>query len=491
MTPSPSNPRPSSFVSDVLKLVGGTTFAQALAILAAPILTRLYAPEAFGMAALFAAITGIITVVSCLRYELAIMLPKKDEEAANLLGLSLLIAAGMSALMVPIIWLGGDRLLELLNAPELAPYLWLSPLAVFLGGVFLALNYWNSRTKRFGRLSLARINASISTTGTQIGAGVGGYPTGGSLIGASILGSAVSNLVLGGQIWRDDRRVFRNSISFEGMKEGLSRHRKFPLIDTLSALMNTISWQLPIFLLSAFFSTSVVGLYALTNRVLHLPMSFIGSSISQVFFQRAAEARAEGRLPYLVENVFKVLVVLGLFPMMMLTLMGKDLFVVIFGQTWSEAGVYAQILGIYTFLWFISSPLSTIYIVLEKQEFGIKYNILNIVSRFLALLIGGLIGNPRISILLFSVSGILVYSYLLQAVLRFSGVPITNAIKLIFDNLKIFAPAGVTIVILKILAIDVIVQVGVSATLISIYYVYVIKTDPLLRTILKRQGDHK
>jgi len=54
--------RDSSFASDVLKLVGGTAIAQALGILASPVITRLYGPKAFGVAALFTAITGIISV---------------------------------------------------------------------------------------------------------------------------------------------------------------------------------------------------------------------------------------------------------------------------------------------------------------------------------------------------------------------------------------------------------------------------------------------
>ena len=61
--------RKASFAGDVLKLVSGTTFAQLLAILAAPVLTRLYAPDAFGILALFSSITGILGVIACLRYE--------------------------------------------------------------------------------------------------------------------------------------------------------------------------------------------------------------------------------------------------------------------------------------------------------------------------------------------------------------------------------------------------------------------------------------
>ncbi|HUV60027.1 MAG TPA: hypothetical protein VMW09_07940 [Desulfatiglandales bacterium] len=72
-------------------------------MIVAPIIARLFAPEAFGVAALFASITGIVGVVACLRSELSIMLPKTDEEAANLLGLSLffvLIITDISALII-------------------------------------------------------------------------------------------------------------------------------------------------------------------------------------------------------------------------------------------------------------------------------------------------------------------------------------------------------------------------------------------------------
>ncbi len=55
-------------------------------------------------------------------------------------------------------------------------------------------------------------------------------------------------------------------------------------------------------------------------------MSFIGRSISQVFFQRASRALSEGTLPSLVENVFKTLVIIGMFPILILTIVGSDVF---------------------------------------------------------------------------------------------------------------------------------------------------------------------
>ena len=482
--PGPTPPRSSSFATDVLKLVTGTTFAQIIAILASPLLTRLYGPEAFGFLALFTSITSIIGVIACMRYEMAIMLPKTDEEAANLLGLCLLCVAVISGLTVPALYFGGDALLSLLKAPGLAPYLILVPVFVFISGVFLALNYWNSRTKHFGRLSVARVTSSLATTGTQLGAGFAGYATGGSLIGANLVGVSVSTGVLGGQIWRDDHTLLRRSISWQGMIDGLKRYKKFPLIDSSSALMNTASWQLPAFLLAAFFSPVVVGFYALGFRMLQFPMSLIGSSIAQVFFQRASEARSDGTLPFLVENVFRLLVMIGIFPILAVTIIGPELFAVIFGDVWAEAGLYAQVLSIWAFVWFISSPLSTIWIVLEKQAFGIRVTTLNFLTRIISLVLGGITGSPVVALLLFAFSGILIYGYLNVKMLLFSGVQLINASRHLFSSLKLFCPFGVILVGLKIVNAGSLFLIAVTCVFGMVYYLYIIKTDYQIKTLI-------
>jgi len=463
--------------------VGGTTFAQILIICATPILTRLYGPEDFGLLALFLSITGIIGVIICLRYELSIMLPESDEEAASLLILSLTIALILSILTIPFIWLGEQSIQNVFNAPQLGPYMWLIPLFVFVSGVFLALNYWNSRTKHFSRLSATRIIRSVAGTGTQIGAGITGYATGGSLIGASLVGQSVSTLILGSQIWKDDKSLFLRNIGSKKMTEGLKRYRKFPLVDSWSALLNTASWQLPAFLLSSFFSPVVVGFYSLGFRLLQLPMSFIGSSISQVFFQRASEAKSEGILAPLVENVFRLLVIVGMFPILTLTIVGSDVFSVIFGKTWTEAGVYAQILSIWAFLWFISSPLGTLYIVMEKQQFGLKLNIANFITRLLSLVFGGLLGDARIALSLFSISGIFVYGYLCLKMMSYSGVELSHVKRIIFSNLSLFLPAGLILIGLKIASVDELIITAMSFLINALYYMYIVKNDSQIRDL--------
>lgn len=477
-----------SFANDVLTLVSGTTFAQILTILVTPILTRFYGPEDFGLLALFISITGIFGVIVCLRYELSIMLSKSDEEAVNLMGLSLLISLIISLLLIPFFWFGRHLIIDLLKTPQLEAYLWLIPPFVFVNGVFLALNYWNSRTKHFRRLSVARITSSVASTGTQLGAGFKGYATGGSLIAASVVGQSISTLVLGGQIWKDNSALFKRSICWEKIVSGFKRYRKFSLVDSWSALLNIVSWQMPTFLLAYFFSPVVVGFYSLGFRLLELPMSFIGSSISQVFFQRASEAKSEGTLASLVENVFKLLVMIGIFPILTLTIVGKDIFSVIFGNVWIEAGVYVQILSIWTFFWFISSPISTLWIILEKQEFGFKITFLNFITRFISLWVGGLLNNVYIGLLLFAFSGIFVYGYLCIKMMISSGVKLYAIKSILVSNVVLSGPFMLFLITSKIFIVNQLILVTISFLLISFYYLYILTTDPQMKNLLQQTG---
>ncbi len=476
----------TSFASDVLTLVGGTTFAQIVTILASPVLTRLYTPEEFGTWALLISITTIVGIIACMRYEFSIMLPESDKEAINLLGLSLSIVCIITAISILPIYFLKNEIVLMLNSPQLADFLWLIPIIIFVNGVFQALNYWNSRTKHFKRLSFAQVSRSLSTTGTQIVSGFLRYPLSGGLIFGSVVGNIISTLVLGGQIWKDDKNFIKGNLHPQRFMQGLKRYKKFPLIDTWSALLNSISWQLPAFLLAFYFSPAVVGFYSIGFRILQLPMSFIGSSLSQVFFQRASVANSQGSLSSLVETVFKLLVIIGLFPILTLTFVGSDVFSVIFGSSWAEAGVYAQILSIWAFVWFISHPLSSIYVVMEKQQFGLKFNIFNFITRLLSLAIGGLIGNARVALVLFALSGTFVYGYLCFKMLAYSGVKISHVRHIVLSKLLLFSPVGAILFILKYVGTNEYLIVGISGSFIALYYLYVIRTDEEIYEFLKR-----
>ncbi|MDI9561260.1 MAG: oligosaccharide flippase family protein, partial [Pseudomonadota bacterium] len=290
--------------------------------------------------------------------------------------------------------------------------LWLVPVTFFFHGLFLALNSWNSRTKHFGRLSIAQVVSSLTTQATKLAAGFSGLVSGGVLIGTSVLGSVVSTAILGGQIWRDDKKLFLNNLNWKKIREGCVRYKKFPLIDTWGGLLNSISWQLPALMLSSFFSVSTVGFYALGLTLIQKPLSLISGALSQVFYQKACkEKNVKGNNGELVENLMDKLMFIGILPTVILSMVGEELFMVVFGERWVEAGRYTQILAPWVFFTFIASPLSTIFLVYERQGAALFVNLIIFTTRVISLYIGGIYQNIYLALGLFSGTGIAAYAF--------------------------------------------------------------------------------
>ena len=471
----------SGFFANVLKLATGNVLAQGFAIVIAPVLTRLFAPEAFGIVAIFTSITGITSIVACFRYDMAIVLPKTDGEAVNILGLSVFFILVVTAISSLAVFFAGDKIACLFNSPEFGQYLWLAPLMICFQGLFTAFSYWVTRRKQFGRITIATVLQSLATQSTKLALGFAGYVSGGVLIVTAIIGTIVSTGFMGFRIWSNDSALFRENLLSRRMIEGLRRYKRFPLIDTWSTLLNTFSWQLPILLLAFFFSPVIVGFYALGFNVVKLPMGMVGSAIGQVFFQRASEAHVHGGLSDLVTNVFRRLVSFGLFPLLILTAIGKELFVVVFGADWSEAGVFVQIMSPWLFFVLISSPLSNLPLVLEKQQVMLQFNIVIFLTRLGALLVGGYLGSARVALFLFSGSGIIIYGIFSYYLIQLSKASLRQCSLFIFEH-ALAGLLGIAIVLFAKTVIDwPPLLIGVSCLLVLLYEARVVFRDPRLR----------
>jgi O-antigen/teichoic acid export membrane protein len=69
----------SPFIKNVLTIAGGTGFAQVISIFTAPIITRIYTPEDYGILGIYMMFTGIIGTISTLKLANAIIVEKDDK----------------------------------------------------------------------------------------------------------------------------------------------------------------------------------------------------------------------------------------------------------------------------------------------------------------------------------------------------------------------------------------------------------------------------
>ena len=86
----------------MLTLVSGTVVAQAVVFIMTMVLARIFSTEDFGQFARYTSIVSIIVVVAALRYDMTIMLPKKEAWALACarLGMVCITAVSLAASLV-------------------------------------------------------------------------------------------------------------------------------------------------------------------------------------------------------------------------------------------------------------------------------------------------------------------------------------------------------------------------------------------------------
>jgi len=471
----------SEFISNVLKLVSGSVIAQILAVLLIPIITRLYTPEDYGLFSLILAITAIIAIFSSLSYQLAIMLPKEDEDAAHIVALCFVLILFSSIITGLAFFFFASPITNILNAPALKKYLWCVPFLVFFTALFSVLTYWNSRRKRFGVYAVAQVTNSLSGKGVQIGTGIADASPFGLILG-SIVGFFCALLVMM-KGFHVDLKFFKSTTK-RRMKELAVRYKKFPLFTSWSTTANTISTQIAPLLLVYFYSPLVVGYYAIALQVVQIPMSLIGSAVSQVFFQKASEEKNKtGSISQVVHGVHRRLVSIGIFPMLLLLIIGEDLFVIVLGMQWYTAGLYAKILVPWFLLVFIASPLSTIFCVLERQYIDLTFNVSILISRILVLCIGGLLLDPKGTLVLFSITGVIFWGWLNLYLLKISNIPYKDGFNDYLHYFLVGLVVALPLILVKLLWPQSLYLIIASSILVAIiYYAIIIHQDAILKT---------
>ena len=120
---------------------------------------------------------------------------------------------------------------------------------------------------------------------------------------------------------------------------------------------------------------------------------------------------------------------LGLFPTLALLLAGPDIFEVVFGASWREAGVFVQYVGPWLFLGAVASPLTRLFDVLERQRLDLATSVLMFVAIAVAMVLGGRTGDVPTTLLLLGSAGVGIRVIQLVVLLRLADVPYLAALQ--------------------------------------------------------------
>jgi len=390
----------SEFSRNFLILFTGTGLSQVIPILVAPILTRLYTPEEFGLLALFISTGLFMGNIATMQYDSAIMLPKREKDAINIMALSILSVLAMTILTLFIVVVFNGNLTRLMGSVKMGFWLYLVPLYVFLTGLFRTLNIWASRMKQFKRLAMRNIMQSSTTASTKLGIGFL-TPINGGLIIGSLAGQFTATIVLLNQTLRKDGLNF-SVISIKRILFNAKKYKDFPLYVNFQGFLDMFKDTGVKYIISNFYGAAILGTYSFTLGLLQKPAQLIGGAISQVYYQKAADTfNAKGDLWGLTKKIMLRLLLLSTIIFLPILLFGQVIFSFVFGAKWEMAGLYAQILT----PWLISSFLvqfSTIIpqIVNKQKSFFILSSIFNLLF-FSTVLILSLLHKDFIYVLAF------------------------------------------------------------------------------------------
>lgn len=471
----------SNFITNVLKIISGSVVAQALSVLLIPIITRIYSPSDFGTFQLILSISGVLAIVSTFSYQFSIMLPKEDEDSANIVVLCVILVTLTSLLIgIGILFLP-ENIDDILNAPGASKYFIYLPIIVFLNGLFFVQNYWLSRRIRFGVIAGARVSNTLLGKVFQIGLAKW------IISPVSLLMGIVAGYFFAGVIMlkgvKNDLEVFK-SVSLSKIKEMAIQYKNFPLFSSWSTIANTISPQVPTFLLALFYGTTVVGHYSLAYQAVNMPMVIIGNAIGQVFFQKASEVKngnVEEDMKTVVEEVYKKLILIGIFPMIILMIIGEQVFTFAFGESWAVSGVYVRILLPWIFLVFLSSPISTLYNIYDKQSVWLTFSLILLLSRVVALFIGGTYGGPEFALSIFSLTGVAFWLWNNAYLLNLVGIDKKESLGILVKYMAIGLVVAAPLVMLEMFTSNFYIILFVAAIITLIYYGITFNDDPMFR----------
>lgn len=342
----------------VLILGSGTAVAQLIGIVTMPIITRLYTPSDLGVLTIYSSVLAIFGVGATLRYEFAYALPRRDEDAANLLGLCLVLLFITTGAFGLILLFGRDLLTSIVDISSIEQYLWFLLIGFFGAGLYTTLNYWAIRQRDYGRITYTKINQGAGGAICKILLGIFSFgPLG------LILGHIVSQIAGVGTLaraaWRKERRNLK-TISLSRMMSVARTYRSFPMFNFPASVVNTMALQLPPLMLLALYDSQVVGFYALANTLVVLPGSLISSSMGQAYFGEASKMVRERsqELRSLYVRTLKHLSIIAVPLIGIPALCAPFVVPFIFGEAWAEAGWYCWPLALMVISAFIVSPTS-------------------------------------------------------------------------------------------------------------------------------------
>ena len=406
----------SSLLQNSAKISVSNIIMYMLPLIVTSILARLYTPEAFGEWGIFSSFVTIANIGLFLGFE-NVIIQAKEEEVSNIIKLCIIISMFILSLITVLFYIGTKGEIRFFTDFP-APHILV--LYLLLYSIYTILYNLANRYEQYLTLSFSNIIQGGSQATFRICLGIVCLTTVNGLILGTTIALGITSIFILFFLLRKEQLPSNRKLNIATTKQLIYKYRNFPLYDAPACMLSFAAFNLPVIILSFYFDKAAIGCFSIVLQLLLLPMSFIGSAMAKVFYQRISADH--NCIEKTTNEMLKILTIISILPLLFIACGGDKLIVLFLGSQWETAGKVALCLSLWSFPTILTQPLLPIFRVKNKQRtllfFDIMYFTFGIGSMLITCQI---IGNIYMILLIFSFSCFLVKSALFLKIVSISG----------------------------------------------------------------------
>lgn len=361
--------------SDFFSLISGSILAQLVTLMTLPIITRIFAPADIGLISVFIAFITIPNALALLKLEGVILIKQSFKYVLLLWPAFLFTMTAVSVLSI--VFFSAAYYFSLFGINRLP--LWsliLIPFFIFSSGIALIVKsrlVFNLEYKKFALFALIR---NITNAILKI---VGGFIS--SNFFSLILAELISTVSFFYELKRVRKWRFNRSIRksfFKYSIKTLKKWKRFSITESFSLLLDQLSQILPLLLIAHYLGPVSVGLFTLAYKITFLPGTHLSASYSEIFkgsFGQLVRIHRYNDARDLVLKTFKKCFITAILFFVPIFFFAPSILPIVFGYNWVNAGDLIQIIVPWATTSFISSTLSPVFSIIQKQHLKLFYDI--------------------------------------------------------------------------------------------------------------------
>jgi len=374
-------------LKSISTLASGSAISQIILFLTVPVLTRLYSPSEYGVQGVYISVVTILSAVITLNYHQAIPLTIKQYQLKNVLKISFYIGLFLSISLCLLCFIFQSEIADL-SGIENKSIVFLFPIGALLLSLVLTLELLCYKFNLFGLQAKTHVFFSLGLQALKIG---GGYlhAFGITLI-CSILVSYIAKIsVLLFKLRKKVNvlQVVKAAPILRDVKVVLKKYESLPLHRMPQTFVSSLAMYLPIFVLASYFSIADSGQYSLAIGVLGVPLTLLGSAITNVLFPKISTLFNDNHkemytfvCKFTLVMIFFLVLPLGVF-----SYYADLLFMYIFGEIWEQAGVFAGTLCLQYYFIIALRPIVVCITVINKNKFYLYFELISALFKLIVI----------------------------------------------------------------------------------------------------------